>query len=89
MRQSITMRLDPAVLKAARNKAGSDNRTLTNYIETLMRKDLEIEASEPSLDVIAPDDIRNSVAVPMPGETEAERKRRNEVFRAVLDAGGY
>jgi hypothetical protein len=88
MRQSITVRLDPAVLHAARNKAGTDNRTLTNYIETLMRKDLQIDVSEPTLEVIAPDDIRNSVAVPMPGETEAERKRRDEVFVAILDAAG-
>ena len=40
MRQSVTMRLDPNVLKAARQKAISDNRTLTNYIETLLRRDL-------------------------------------------------
>lgn len=89
MRQSVTMRLDPSVLNAARNKAGRNNRTLTNYVETLMRKDLQMDAPEPTLEVIAPEDIRNSVAVPMPGETEAERKRRDEVFFAVLDAGGY
>ena len=89
MRQPVTVRLDPAVLNAARSKAGSDNRTLTNYIETLMRKDLQLEASEPVLDVIAPDDIRKSVAVPMKGETKAERARRDAVFLAVLDAAGY
>jgi hypothetical protein len=88
MRQPVTVRLDPAVLKAARDKAGSDNRTLTNYIETLMRNDLRIETAEPTLEIVAPEDIRNSVAVPMPGETEAERKRRDEVFHAILDANG-
>lgn len=89
MRHSVTMRLDPDVLAAARSKAASDNRTLTNYVETLMRRDLEMGNSEASLEVIAPGDIRQSVAVPMPDETEAERRRRDEVFQAVLDAGGY
>lgn len=90
MRQSVTMRFDPDVLKAARGKAVADNRTLTNYIETLMRRDLQLGGSvEPTLEVIAPADIRKSVAVPLPGETEEELKRRDDVFFAVLDAGGY
>jgi hypothetical protein len=89
MRRSITMRLDPEVLKAARRKAVSDNRTLTNYIETLVRRDLQKGSAETALEVIAPADIRNSVAVAMPGETAAERKRRDAIFRAVLDASGH
>jgi hypothetical protein len=86
MRQSVTMRFAPDVLKAARSKAIQDNRTLTNYIETLVRRDLRMEAGEPILEVIAPADIRNSVAVPVPGETDEERKRRDDVFFAVLGA---
>jgi hypothetical protein len=89
MRQSITMRFDPEVLKAARRKAVTDNRSLTNYIETLVRRDLQTGGPEAILEVIAPADIRNSVAVPVPGETKAERKRRDAVFRAVLDASGH
>lgn len=89
MRQSVTMRFDPDVLRAARSKAIGDNRTLTNYIETLMRRDLQMGGTEPTLEVIAPADIRNSVAVPLPDETEEEQKRRDDVFFAVLDAGGY
>jgi hypothetical protein len=89
MRRSVTMRLDPEVLDEAKDKAIKDNRTLTNYIETLVRRDLGMMSDETSLDVIAPPDIRDSVAVPIPGETEEERKRRDDVFFAVLDAGGY
>ena len=89
MRQSVTMRLDPNVLKAAKRKAISDNRTLTNYIETLLRRDLQTAADEPTLEVIAPVDIRNSVAVPVAGETEEERKRRDDVFFAVIDATNH
>lgn len=89
MRQSVTMRFDPDVLKAARRKATRDNRSLTNYIETLVRRDLGKGGAGATLSVIAPADIRASVPVPMPGETDEERKRREEVFRAVVDAGGY
>jgi hypothetical protein len=83
------MRFDPDVLRAARGKAVDANRSLTNYIETLVRRDLQMGVVEPTLEVIAPADIRNSTAVPVPGETEEERKRRDDVFFAVLDAGGY
>jgi hypothetical protein len=83
------MRFDPDVLMAAKGKAVGDNRSLTNYIETLMRRDLQLSVAEPTLEVIAPADIRKSVAVPFSDETEEDRKRRDEVFFAVLEAGGY
>lgn len=89
MRQSVTMRLDPNVLKAARQKAISDNRTLTNYIETLLRRDLQTTDDEPRLQMIAPDDIRNSTAVPVEGETQEERKRRDDVFFAIIDSTNH
>lgn len=89
MRQSVTMRFDPEVLMAAKRKAVDDHRTLTNYIEMLVRRDLQLNVAEPALEVIAPADIRNSSAVPVPDETEDERKRRDDVFFAVLDAVGY
>lgn len=40
MRQLMTIRIDPDVLNAARGRATDENRTLTNYIETVLRKDL-------------------------------------------------
>lgn len=45
-------------------------------------------AAKSILSVIAPPDIRKAVAIPLPGETAEERKRRDEVFFAVLDAEG-
>ena len=36
----MTIRLDPEVLKIAKVRAAAEKRTLTNYIETLIRKDL-------------------------------------------------
>jgi hypothetical protein len=54
----------------------------------LTLKDLPSEAPDPTLAVVAPADIRNSVAVLMPDETAAERKRRDDVFFAILSAAG-
>ena len=89
MRQPVTVRLDPDVLKVAKAKASGDNRTLTNYIETLMRRDLHLAASEGTIEVIAPANIRDSVPIPMEGETPEQLKRRNDLFLAVLEAGGH
>ncbi len=83
------MRLDPEILEAAKIKAVRDNRSLTNYVETLMRRDLQMQPAQPVLEVIAPADIRESVAVPIDDETEADRTRRDALFQAILDAGGY
>ena len=86
MRETLTLRLNPDVVKAAKQKARADNRTLTNYIETLMIRDLQ---SGPSLEVIAPPDIREYESVPLPGETRAERERRDALFHAILDQSGH
>ena len=37
--------------------------------------------------VIAPPDILDSLAVRIPGETEDEFNRRNEIFHAVIEIG--
>lgn len=51
MRQSMTIRLDQEVLSVAKRVAGANNRTLTNYIETLIRKD--IAANPPVSEITA------------------------------------
>jgi hypothetical protein len=86
MRETVTLRLAPEVIKAAKRRAQADNRTLTNYNETLMIRDLQGAAT---LEVIAPPDIREFEAVPLPGETKAERKRRDALFHALLDKSGH
>lgn len=86
MRESLTLRLSPDVVKAAKRRAEADNRTLTNYIETLMIRDLQ---GASALEVIAPPDIRQYQAVPLPGETKAERKQRDALFHAILDQSGH
>ena len=86
MRETVTLRLAPEVIKAAKRRAQADNRTLTNYIETLMIRDLQGAAT---LEVIAPPDIGEFAAVPLPGETKAARKRRDALVHALLDKSGH
>ena len=38
MRKTITMRFDPDLLAKARLQAARENRTLTNFIETVVRQ---------------------------------------------------
>ena len=38
MRKTITMRFDPDLLAKARVQAARENRTLTNFIETVVRQ---------------------------------------------------
>lgn len=57
MRQSMTIRLDTEVLAVAKRVAAANNRTLTNYIETLIRKDIESTPAEiPSADLVSQQD---------------------------------
>jgi hypothetical protein len=51
-----------------------------------MRKDLPPEPPESAFIIVAPADIRQSAAVPMRDESEAERQRRDDIFFAVLGA---
>jgi hypothetical protein len=42
----ITLRVDPALLAAARGQAQAENRTLTNYIETVLKERLDQDGGE-------------------------------------------
>jgi predicted nucleotidyltransferase len=48
MRRVVSVRLDPATIESARSRARQQNRTLSNYIEGLLQKDLEEAGNEPS-----------------------------------------
>lgn len=88
MRQSMTIRLDPVVLKAARGRARRQNRTLTNYIETVLRRDLQLDEDEPSLEVVAPPGLRDYEPVPIAGESPKRREFRRRLVSALLDQSG-
>ena len=38
MKQPVTLRLDPGLLAAARHCAEQENRTLTNFVETVLKQ---------------------------------------------------
>ncbi len=84
MRDRIVLRLDAELLEAARRRAAAECRRLENYVEMLIRRDLDMA---PVLEVIAPDDIDEYVAVSLPGETAHERQFRDALFRAILKVG--
>ena len=88
MRQSMTIRLDPAVLKAARTRARRQNRTLTNYIETVLRRDLDLESEGSRVEVIAPPGLRDHEPVPLAGESPKRREFRRRLISALLDESG-
>jgi hypothetical protein len=89
MRRSVTMRIDAAVLEAAVKRAAAEHRSLTNYVEALLRRDLKVGRSTSNFEVIAPPNVRDSAAVALPDEADQDRARRNQVFLAVLDASGH
>jgi len=41
MKKPLALRIDPVLLAAARECARRDNRTLTNFIETVLRRRVE------------------------------------------------
>jgi hypothetical protein len=41
MKQPITLRIDPILLAMAKQHAVMENRTLTNFIETLLKRQME------------------------------------------------
>ena len=46
MRRVVSIRLHEAMLAAARRRAKQHNRTLTNYIESILQRDLKADAAD-------------------------------------------
>jgi len=44
MKKPVTFRMDPALIERARRLADADNRSLTNYVETALRRAIERSA---------------------------------------------
>ena len=89
MRQSITMRLDPAILSAAKMRAKANNRTLTNYVETLLMRDLVDFDENTKVTVFAPEGLPDvNDLVRDPGESDASYAERKEAIGAIIQAAG-
>lgn len=89
MRQSMTIRLDQDVLNRAKTFAILENRTLTNYIETLIMKDIstnqnkirDISRDVPLTVFIAEPSTKRLITNPRADDTSDELTKR----QAYLD----
>ena len=87
MRKSMTIRMDPDLLEAAKRRARGENRTVTNYIETVLRKDLRLTPAD--IEVWAPPDIREFELIREAGEDDEHFDARRRLIASILDRAGY
>jgi len=93
MRKSMPLKVDPVLLREARKRAKAENRTLDEYVETVLRRDLARKPRKAKMPMIElrgpiPQDIRKWKSVPIPGETKRQRKEREKLVHTILDLGG-
>jgi len=85
MRQSITMRLDPSILSAAKLRAKAHNLSLSRYVEMLLMRDLVAYEENTKITVFAPEGFPSEYEVVRdPGESDASYEERKESIEAIL-----
>jgi len=92
MRQSMTIRIEKDVLDVAKVRAKAENRTLTNYIETLVLKDIvsnpvAIELDDRVTVFLAESVKERPVTDPREGDTAADVERRQEYLDIITGWG--
>lgn len=89
MRDAFTMRFRPDVAEFVQAQARAGNRSVTNFVETLLlREKARFEESQRQLVVMAtPDLLRQEKhdLVRDADETDADYGARRELFAALLD----
>lgn len=91
MRQSMTIRLDQDVLTQAKFFASRENRTLTNYIETLIRKDINVnqqKINNLSIDIplsvfLAEPIVERLITDPQEGDTPSDVVARQSYLDTI------
>lgn len=94
MRQSMTIRLDEHVLAVAKIHASNENRTLTNYIETLIKTDISSHDQNKKVMLDLAEDVTLSVfmaeplndrmiTAPRDGDTQADVAERQEYLDII------
>lgn len=78
-----------------RYRAEAERRTLTEYVETALRRELARKARKPKardLTVVVHPSLRKTIrkfkSLPVPGETRKERAARDRLVQDVLDVAG-
>jgi hypothetical protein len=79
--------MDPKVLKAAKQRARRENRTMTNYIETVLRRDLDLSAMR-GVSVWAPENVRDYELIREPDEPDAHFQARKSLISKILEKAG-
>ena len=93
MRKPMPLRVDPVLLRKVRKRAKAQKRTLSEYVETLLRRDLAHKprkGGKPAIELRGPipADIRDWKSAQVPSEPERKRKAREKLVHAILDLGG-
>jgi hypothetical protein len=89
MRRSLTVQIEEAVLDEAAARAQQQHRSLTEYIEALLRRDLDIASDSGDVEVFAPKDIREYQAVPKDDETQEQTDLADRALQRILDRTGH
>jgi hypothetical protein len=93
MRKPMPLRVDPVLLREVRKRAKAEKRTLSEYVETVLRRDLARKprkARKPMIELRGPvpADIRKWRSVRITGESAQKRKAREKLVHTILDLGG-
>src|SRR5882672_8985254 len=93
MRRPMPLRVDTVLLCEIRKRAKAEKRTLSEYVENVLRRDLADKpqkGKKPAIELRGPipADIRNWESVRLPGEPERKRKAREKLVHTILDLGG-
>lgn len=89
MRRSVTVQIEEAVLDGASARAEQQHRSLTEYIEALLLRDLEQPSDSGDVEIFAPKDVRDYRAVPKDGETQEQVDIADRALQRILDRTGH
>ncbi|MBS0639492.1 MAG: hypothetical protein JSS43_06445 [Proteobacteria bacterium] len=93
---ALTVRLDPARVQQLQSAAAAQNRSLTNYVETVLLRDLSAqdEAARVITMRVAPDapaEIDRNTIIRAPDESDEAYAKRQDLMMAlwaIPDTGG-
>lgn len=89
MRRQLKIQIEEDVLESASIRAQQEHKSVADYIETLLRRDLQMPNTSDEVEIFAPDDIRDYHAIPNPGETKEQADLFDRALRAILDRTGH
>ena len=92
MRKPMALRVDPVLLREVRKRAKAEKRTLNDYVETVLRRDLARKPRKTKRPMVelrgpVPEDVRDWKSARIPGEPARKRKARAKLVQAILDLG--